>query len=76
MTRLAEENIMVERDSSKESLHNERQLSSKIISRIEIIHKKEMKKKRNRVEKDLRAATKKFPKDKNSSRKNQSKALY
>ena len=51
---------MVEKDSSKKSLHNERQLSSKISSRLEIMHKQEMKKDRNRGEKELRAATKLF----------------
>ena len=60
---------MVERDSSKESLHNERQLASKFSSRIEIMHKKEMKKERDRGEEELCAATKKFRKEKISSRK-------
>ena len=67
---------MVERDSSKESLHNERQVASKISSRLEIMHKKEMKKERNRGEEELRAATKKFRKEKTSSRKKQKKALH
>ena len=53
---------MVERYYSKDSLHNERQMASKISSRLEIMHKKEMKKERNRGEKELRAATKKFMK--------------
>ena len=53
---------MLERYSSKESLHNERKLDSNISSRLEKINKKEMKKDRNRGEKDLRAATKKFRK--------------
>ena len=53
---------MAERDSSKDSLHNERQAASKISSRIEIMHKKGMKKERNRGEKDLRSATKLFRK--------------
>ena len=44
---LAEDTIVVEREYSKESLHNERQLASKIISRLEIMHKKEMNKERN-----------------------------
>ena len=55
---------MVERASSKESIHNKRQLASKFISRLEIMHKKEMKKESNRVEEDLSAATKKFRKEK------------
>ena len=55
---------MVERDSSKESLRNERQAASKFSSRLEIIHKKEMKKDRNRGEKELRSATKLFRKEK------------
>ena len=55
--RLAEDTIMAERDSSKESLHNERQVASKISSRLEIMHKKETKKERNMREKELRAAT-------------------
>ena len=76
MNRLAEDTIMVERDSSKESLHNERQLASKISSRLEIMHKKQMKKERNREEEELRAATKKFRKEKTSSRKKQKKALH
>ena len=67
---------MVERDSSKESLHNERQLASKFSLSLDITHKKEMKKERNRGEEKLRAATKKFRKEKTSSRKNQKKALY
>ena len=71
MNRLAEENIMVERNSSKESLHNERQLASKIISRLEIMHKKDTKKERNRGEKELHDATKKFRKDKTSYCKKQ-----
>ena len=74
--RLAEDTIMVERDSSKESLHDERKLASKITSRLKIMHKKEMKKERNRGEKELRAATKKFRNEKTSSCKNQKKALY
>ena len=60
MNRLAEDTIMVERDSSKDSLHNERQMASKISSRLEIMHKKEMKKERKSREKGLRVATKKF----------------
>ena len=76
MNRLAEDTILVERYSSKESLHNERKLSSKISSRLEIINKKEMKNERNRVEEELRAATNKFRKDKTSSRKKQKKALH
>ena len=67
---------MVEIDSSKEILHNERQLASKISSRLEIMHKKEMKKERNRGEKELCAATNKFRKEKTSSRMNQNKALH
>ena len=65
LNRLYKDNIMAERDYSKESLHNERQLASKISSRLEIMHKKEMKKEHNRGEKELRAATKKFRKEKN-----------
>ena len=76
MNRLAEDTIMVERDSSIESLHNERQLPSKISSRLEIIHKKDMKKERYRGEKDLLASTKKFRKEKTSSRKKHKKALH
>ena len=67
---------MAERHSSKESLQNERQLASKISSRVEIMHKKEMKKERNRGEKELRTATKKFRKEKTSSPKNQKKDLH
>ena len=48
LNRLAEDTIMAERDSSKESLHNERQLASKISSRLEIMHNKDMKKEHNR----------------------------
>ena len=40
------------------------------------MHKKDMKKERNRGEKELRAATNKFRKDKTSSYKNQKKALH
>ena len=76
LNRLAEDTIMVERNSSKESLHNERQLASKISSRVEIIHQKEMKKERNRGEKELRAVTKKLRKESTSSRKKQKKALH
>ena len=64
MNILAEDTIMVGRDSSKESLHNERKLASKISSRLEIMHKKKMKKERNRGENELRAVTKKFRKEK------------
>ena len=67
---------MVERYSSKESLHNERQLASKISSRLEIMHKNEMNKERNRGEKELRAATKKIRKENTSSFKKQKKALH
>ena len=74
--RLAEDTIMVERYSSKESLRNERQMASKISSRLEIMHKKEIKKESNRGEKELRAATKLFRKEKNSSRKKHKKALH
>ena len=66
----------MERDSSKESLRNERQVASKVSSRLEIMHKKEMKKERNRGEKEIRAATKKFRKDKTSSCKKQKKSLH
>ena len=76
MNILAEDNIMVERDSSTDILHNERQLDSKISSRLEIMHTKEMKKERNRGEKELRAATKKIRKEKTSSHKKQKKALH
>ena len=58
---------MVERDSSKESLRNERQVASKISSSLEIMHKKDMNKESNRGEKELRAATKIFQKEKTSS---------
>ena len=67
---------MVEKDSSKESLHNELQLASKISARLDMMHKKDMKKERNRVQEELRAATKKFSKERKSSRKNQKKALH
>ena len=67
---------MVERDSSKESLRNEWQLDYKVSSRIEIMHKKEMKKERNRGEKELRAATKLFLKEKTSLQKNLKKDLH
>ena len=74
--RLAEDTIMVERNSSKESLHNERQLASKISSRIERMNKKEMNKDRNRGEKDIRATTKLFRKEKTSYQKNLKKDLH
>ena len=45
--RLAEDTIMAERDSPKESLHNERKVASKISSRFEIMHKKDMEKEIN-----------------------------
>ena len=67
---------MVERDSSKESLHNERQVACKTSSRLEIMHKKWMKKGCNRGDKELRAATKLFRNYKTSSRKKQKKALH
>ena len=67
---------MVERDSPKDSLHNERRMASKISSRLEIMHKKEIKKECNRREKELHAAAKLFRKEKTSSRKNQKKALH
>ena len=67
---------MAERDSSKESLQNERQVASKISSRLEIMHRKETKKERNRGEKELRAATKIFRNENNSSCKNQKKDLH
>ena len=51
-------------------------MASKISSRIEIMHKKEMKKKRNRGEEELRAATKKYRKEKTSYRKKQRKDLH
>ena len=60
MNILAEDIIMAERDSPRESLHNERQMASKISSGIEIMHKKEIEKESNRGEKELRATTKKF----------------
>ena len=41
-----------------------------------MMHKKEIKKERNRGEKELRAATKKFLKEKTLSRKKQKKALH
>ena len=49
---------------------------SKISSRLEIMHKKEMNKERNRGEEQLRVATKKFRKEKTLSCKNQKKALH
>ena len=64
---------MLEKDSSKESLHNERKVAYKIISRLEIMHKKDMNKESNRGEKELHAATKLFQKEKNSSCKKQKK---
>ena len=67
---------MVDRDSLKESLHNEQELAYKISSRLEIMHKKETKKERNRGEKELRAATKNFWKENTPSRKKQKKALH
>ena len=67
---------MVERYYSKDSLHNERQMASQISSRLEIMHKKEMKKERNRGEEELCAATNKFRKEKTLSRKNQKKDLH
>ena len=67
---------MVERDSSRECLQNERQLDSKSSSRLEIMHKKEMKKELKRGEKELRDANKKFRKEKTSSRKKHKKALH
>ena len=67
MNRLAEDTIMVERDSSKESLHNELKLASKISARLDMMHKKDMKKERNRVQEELRAATKKFSKERKSA---------
>ena len=51
-------------------------MASKISSRLVIIYKKEMKKERNRGEKELRDATNKFRKEKTSSRKKQKKAMY
>ena len=51
-------------------------LIPKISSRLEIMHKKEMKKECNRGEKELRAATKKFRKEKTSSCNNQKKDLH
>ena len=76
LNRLAEDTITAERDYSKGSLHSERQLASKISSRLEIMHNKEMKKERNRGEKELLAATKKFRTEKTSYRKKQKKALH
>ena len=67
---------MAERDYSKESLHNEGQVASKISSWFDIMHKKETKKERNRGEKELRAATKKFRKEKTSSCNKQKKDLH
>ena len=66
---------MSERDSSKESLHNERKVAYKISSRLEIMHKKDIKKEHNRVDKEVRAATKLFRKEKTSPRKKHKKAL-
>ena len=74
--RLAEDTIMLERDSSKKSLHNERKVAYKISSMLEIMHKKEIKKENNRVDKELRAANKLFRKEKTSPRKKQKKALH
>ena len=67
---------MAERDSSKESLYNERQVASKISSSLEIMHKKDMNKESNRGEKELRAATKIFRKKNTSSCKKQKKDLH
>ena len=67
---------MAERDYSKESLHTERQMASKISSRLEIMHKKDTKKERNRGEKELRDTTKLFRKEKTSSRKKKKKDLH
>ena len=67
---------MAERYSSKEILHNERKVASKISSRLEIMHNKEMNKYRNMGEKELRAATKIFRKENTPYHKNQKKALY
>ena len=67
---------MVERDYSKESLHNERQLDSKVSSRLEIMYKKETNKESNRVYKEIRDATKLFRKEKTSSLGKLKKALH
>ena len=67
---------MAERGPSKESLHNERQVASKVSSRIDIMHKKDTKKERNRGEKELLVATKLVQKETNLSRKNLKKALH
>ena len=66
---------MVERDSSKDSLRNEQQVASKVSSRLEIMHKKETNKDRKMGDKELRAKTNIFRKDKTSSRKKLKKAL-
>ena len=67
---------MVDRDSSKDSLRNERQVASKVSSRLERMYRKETKKERNMGEKYLRAATKLFRKEKTAYRKNLKKALH
>ena len=74
--RITEDTIMVYRYSSKESLHNEWQVDSKVSSRLEIMHKKEMKKERKRGEKEICAATKLFQKDNTLSHKKLKKALH
>ena len=51
-------------------------MASKIISRLEITHKKEMKKERYRGEKNIRVSTKLFRKENTSSRKKHKKALH
>ena len=66
----------MERDSSKDIPHNERKVASKVSSGLERIHKKEMNKERNRGDKELRAATKLFRKEKTSSLKKLKKALH
>ena len=67
---------MVKRDYSKEILRNERQVASKISSRLEIMHKKDINNERNRGEKELRTTTKLFRKEKTSSCKKKKKGLY
>ena len=67
---------MVKRYYSKYSLLDELQVDSKVASRLEIMNKKEMKKERNRVEKELHVATKLFLEEKISSRKKLKKDLH
>ena len=51
---------MAEREYSKDNLRNKQKVASKVSSRIDTMHNKDMKKECNRGEKELRAATKLF----------------